>query len=124
MHEIGVMNGILEAACSAAKDAGMARITEIRITIGELTEVMEPALEFAFEALKSDTMAEDAVLVITNVTPRSRCKECDAEFEHGRFSIACPECGSFMVELLQGRELRIDSIEAEDDADSEAADAG
>ncbi|MGV8083241.1 MAG: hydrogenase maturation nickel metallochaperone HypA [Coriobacteriia bacterium] len=120
MHEIGVMNGILEAACDAAKNAGMARITEIRVTIGELTEVMEPALEFAFEALKPGTMAENATLVITKVSPRSRCKVCGHEYEHGRFAISCPKCDSFMVELLQGRELRIDSIEAEDDSTDDA----
>jgi hypothetical protein len=33
----------------------------------------------------------------------------------------CPECDAFDVTLLQGRELRIDSIETSDETDDPAA---
>lgn len=113
MHEMGITQGILAASFEAAEEAGADRITEIRVSVGELTEVVEFALQFAFEALTPGTMAEGATLVVTNVSARSKCNDCGIEYDHDRFQMLCPECGSFNVTLLQGRELQIDSIEAD-----------
>jgi hydrogenase nickel incorporation protein HypA/HybF len=117
MHEMGITQSILAASFDAATDAGMTRITEIRIRVGDLTETVDFALEFAFEALTPDTMAEGARLFITKVPAKSRCNECGNEYEHDRFQMLCPSCGSMNVELLQGRELAIDSIEADNGED-------
>lgn len=116
MHEMGITQGILAASFEAAEEAGATRITEIRVSVGELTEVVEFALQFAFESLTPGTMAEGAVLVVTPVSAKSHCLDCDVEYDHDRFQMLCPECGSFNVELLQGRELSIDSIEADNEA--------
>ncbi len=112
MHEMGITQGILSTAIAVAKEKSATRIVEVRISVGELTEVVEDALQFAFESLKRDTIAEDATLAVTHVPALSRCI-CGAEFEHDRFSITCPECDNFACELIQGRELRIDSIEVD-----------
>ena len=56
---------------------------------------------------------------ITMVKPKSRCLECGAEYEHDRFHMLCPECGSFATELIAGRELQIDSIEVDIPDDDE-----
>lgn len=113
MHEMGITQSILAASFDAASDAGMTRITEIRISVGDLTETVDFALQFAFEALTPGTMAEGGVLVITKVPARSRCHECGTDYDHDRFEMVCQQCGSMDVELLQGRELKIDSIEAD-----------
>ena len=122
MHEMGITNGILAASFDAAKEAGATKITEIRISVGDLTEIQDFALQFAFESLTPDTMAEGATLVVNHIPATSRCRDCDIEYEHDRFEMLCPTCGSFNVEPLTGRELRIDSIET-DDVDESAADS-
>ena len=38
--------------------------------------------------------------------------ECGHEFTHDRFHVMCPECGGF-ADLIEGKELRIDSIEVD-----------
>lgn len=116
MHEMGITQGILSAAFEAAENAGETRITEIHISVGELTEVVEFALQFAFEALTPDTMAEGATLFVTTVSARSHCNDCGIDYDHDRFQMLCPTCESFDVALLQGRELQIDRIEACGDA--------
>ena len=121
MHEMGITQSILASSFDAANNAGAKRITEIRISVGELTETVDFALQFAFEALTPDTMAEGATLVITKVPARSLCRECNTEYEHDRFQMVCSGCGSMNVELLQGRELSIDSIEADDGTDEDDA---
>lgn len=128
MHEMGIVASILESSFDAANEAGADRITEIKISVGELTEIVDFALQFAFESLTPGTMAEGAVLTVNHIGARSLCTQCGTEFDHGRFEIICPECGNFMCELVTGRELNIDSIEIDTDtpdADSrDSASAG
>jgi len=111
---MGITQGILASSIEAAEEAGATRITEIRISVGELTEIVEFALQFAFEALTPGTLAEGATLVVNHVGARSHCNDCGLDYDHDRFQMVCPNCDSLNVQLLQGRELRIDSIEAED----------
>jgi len=126
MHEMGITQGIIESAVNAAEEAGMARITEVRVSIGELTEIVEFALQFAFEALTPGTMAQGATLVVNHVSAASHCNDCGADYDHDRFQMLCTECGSMNVKLLKGRELQIDSIEADKEpaVDSAAEETG
>jgi hydrogenase nickel incorporation protein HypA/HybF len=108
---MGICQGILDASLEAAEREGADRIKEIRISVGELTEVVEFALQFAFESLTPGTLAEGAVLTVTPVPAASRCPQCGTEFEHDRFESVCPTCGNPFTESVRGRELLIDSIE-------------
>ncbi len=113
MHEMGLIAGILESVIPAAQDAGAERITKVSLSIGEMTEVIEDVMVFAFEALTEGTLAEGAQLDLTIIAPRSVCLECGKEFDHDRLHVKCPECGSAFTQLLQGKELQVDSIEVD-----------
>ncbi|NHM14664.1 hydrogenase maturation nickel metallochaperone HypA/HybF [Xiamenia xianingshaonis] len=114
MHELGIMTGVMESVETAARDAGATRVLEVRLTVGEMTEAIPDALEFAFEALsEQNELFDGAKLLITMVKPHSCCLACGAEFDHDRFHMFCPQCDSFALELLAGRELHIDSIEVD-----------
>lgn len=125
MHELGIMTGVMDAVTKSAEEAGADKVLKVTLSVGEMTECIRDALEFAFEALSENTMCEGAELVINMIKPKSRCLECGAEFEHDRFHMFCPECDSFATQLLAGRELQIDSIEVdipdEDDNEEEPA---
>ncbi|WP_101720779.1 hydrogenase maturation nickel metallochaperone HypA [Eggerthella timonensis] len=129
MHELGIMTGVMDAVTSSAQQAGATCVLKVSLSVGEMTEAIEDALMFAFEALSEQreyALCEGAELEITMVRPKSRCLECGAEYEHDRFHMLCPECNSFATELIAGRELQIDSIEVdlpdEDDDDEENED--
>jgi hydrogenase nickel incorporation protein HypA/HybF len=113
VHEFGIMENILEAVTKGAKDAGATKVLSMRVVIGEMSEVVEDALRFAFDALVPDTMCDGAELIVEEVRPKSRCHECGLEYEHDRFHLICPNCGSYSVDLIAGREMYIDSIEVE-----------
>jgi hydrogenase nickel incorporation protein HypA/HybF len=115
MHEMGITSGIIAAAVEAAEAQHARRIDEIRISVGDMTEIVETALQFAFEVMREGTLAESATLVVQHVSPKSRCQECGTEFAHDKWDLTCPKCGTFMCEVLEGRELRIDSIEIDTD---------
>lgn len=116
MHELGIMTGVLDSARTAATEAGALRVTRIDLSVGEMTECIRDALDFAFEALAElpeYSLFSECDLVITMVQPKSKCHECGAEYSHDRFHMLCPVCGSFATQLLAGRELEIASIEVE-----------
>lgn len=120
MHELGIMTGVMDAVTKSAHDAGADKVLKVTLSVGEMTECIQDALEFAFEALtEDDPFVRDAELTINIIKPKSRCLECGAEFEHDRFHMFCPECDSFATELLAGRELQIDSIEVDIPDDEE-----
>jgi hydrogenase nickel incorporation protein HypA/HybF len=113
MHEFGLMQSVLENVETSAREAGATRVTEIRLVIGKMREVVPDALEFAFEALAPDTLSAEARLVTTTIAPRSRCLQCGHTFEHDRFHRACPVCDALATELIAGKELYIDAIEVD-----------
>jgi hydrogenase nickel incorporation protein HypA/HybF len=127
VHEMGITQEILLAVARAADDAGALRVTAVRLTVGELTEVVPDALEFAWEALTPGTVAEGASLEISRTPGRSRCTQCGIEFEHDRFDRLCTGCGAFLVEVLSGSELLIDAVEVDlpdDVSDGDGTPAG
>lgn len=107
------MMGVLDAVEASAKENHAVRVVEVRLVIGEMAEVLDDAMEFAFEALTPGTMAEGASLVMKKIKPRSRCLACNTEFEHKRLNFACPLCDALATELVAGRELYIESMEIE-----------
>ena len=119
MHELGIMTGVMDAVTKTAEEAGALKVLKVTLSVGVMTEAIEDALQFAFEALSEGTLCEGAELVINMVQPRSRCLECGEEYEHDRFHMLCPKCGGFATELIAGKELQIDSIEVDlpDDED-------
>lgn len=121
MHELGIMTGVLQAVEESAKQAGSEKVLKISLSVGVMTEAIEDALRFAFEALSEGTMCESAELEITMISPVSVCAECGNEYEHDRFHMLCPECGSSFTQLIQGKELQIYSIEVDLPDDGEDA---
>ena len=113
MHEMGIASELLSAVLDAAEREGASRVNIVSITVGELTEVVPDALQFAWEALRTGTAAGEAELEITEVPARSRCLQCGEEFSHDRFHRICPSCGGVLVEVLEGNELRVDSVDVD-----------
>ena len=114
MHELGIMTGVIDSVKTAALDAGATRLLKVTLSVGEMTEAVDTALQFAFEALcDDDPFTKGAELEVNMIRPKSRCLECGAVYENDRFSMFCPECDGFVTELIAGREMQIDSIEVD-----------
>ena len=63
MHELGIMTGVMEAVEEAARTGRVpTRCWKIDLSVGVMTEAVEDALRFAFEALSEGTMCEGAEL--------------------------------------------------------------
>ncbi len=114
MHELGIMTSVMDAVVPAAHDAGATRLLKVTLRMGEMREAIEDALQFAFQVLsEGDPFTEGAELEVHMVAPKSICQECGAVFNHDRFHMFCPECDSFALTLIEGREQEIESIEVD-----------
>ena len=113
MHEMSIVAGVMDTVLASAKAAGATRVTAVSLRIGDMTEIVREALDFAFEVVTEGTMCEGAELQVERVLPRSFCLECYNEWEHDRFHRQCPACGSYETTLLAGRELEITGIEVD-----------
>ena len=95
MHEVGIVNGILDTVIRAARGAGASR-------------------DFAWETFRDeDPLTQGCELAVEEIHPQSECLDCGEVFDHDRFHCRCPQCGGANVRLLHGRELDIASIEVE-----------
>lgn len=113
MHELSIMDSALTVALDQARKAGASRVLVIRLRIGALSGVVAEALEFAFEALKPDTIAEGAHLAIEHVPARYWCGACNREFQSDTMFADCPDCQQPSGDLRAGREMELASLEIE-----------
>ena len=125
MHEYSIVEGVLDSVIPAAEKAGADRIVCVRLRVGYMTEVVQESLDFMWGICceQRGPMVEGCRLEVEYVYPRSACLKCGHEFEHDRFHLKCPECGSASTMLLSGRELEIASMDVDipDDAPAEQA---
>jgi hydrogenase nickel incorporation protein HypA/HybF len=115
VHELPVTQGILDVALEAAQNAGGGRITAIDLVIGDLASIVDDSVQFYFEILSKDTLAEGARLRFRRVPAVATCLACANSFEVGAPPLppACPQCGSPRLQISGGREFFVESIDIE-----------
>jgi hydrogenase nickel incorporation protein HypA/HybF len=114
MHELSVTQSILGIALRHAEKAGARRILAINLVVGELTGFVDDSIQFYFDFLSKETLAQGAQLNIERIAPCARCRACGAEYAPPDSRLwACPECEALGGEVVAGREFSVSSIEIE-----------
>ena len=114
MHELAVTQGILEVAVDAAKQAGAQRIVAIDLVIGELTGMVDDSIQFYFDIISRETLAEGAALRFRREPAMVACLDCGQKSEITLpLAITCLACGSVHLRVTGGREFRVESIEVD-----------
>jgi hydrogenase nickel incorporation protein HypA/HybF len=114
MHELAVTQSILDIASRHAHKAGAQRILAIHLVIGELTGLVDESIQFYFDFLAKDTLAQGARLCFTHVAARLRCSVCGGEYPPPASRVwACPHCDALGGKTIAGREFSVASIEIE-----------
>ena len=113
MHEFGITRTILDIALEKAGEAGAGRINRIDIAVGELSGIVEESVRFYLDFMTKDTMAAGAEVVFHRVTLRLSCRDCGAEFTPQESRWSCPACRGQNIDIMDGRECSVESIEVE-----------
>ncbi len=113
MHELSLVSSVFEVLEEKAREHGAVRVTRVVLKIGVMSGAVPDLLESAFETFKKGTIAETARLEIVVVPVRLRCPECGGEAVRDDTDFSCAGCGSRRVEIVEGRDLIVETIELE-----------
>ncbi len=128
MHEWALAEAIVAAASQVAEKEGLVKVTEVKVKVGELQQIEDDILQFAFSQLKKNKM-KDAKFTVETVPAGLRCRVCgnswtfDVDKLEGESReavhfipelvhtfIKCPKCGSPDFEVLEGRGVWLESV--------------
>ncbi len=110
MHELSIAINIVDIAAAETKKAGARRVTELNVDVGSLSGVIVEALAFAMEVAVRDTVMEKAKVNIHQIQARARCRSCGEELQIADFFELCPKCNSSDLQIIQGQELQVRSL--------------
>ncbi len=114
MHELNLVQGIVEAAADAAERMGNPRVTAVNVRVGRLAGVDAGALLFSYDVVVAGTTLEGSRLQIVDVPLVVWCSHCLEEKELPEINrFRCPQCGTDAGEIRSGRELEVESLEIE-----------
>jgi hydrogenase nickel incorporation protein HypA/HybF len=111
MHELSITQTLLDLVLEQAKENEAQRVEQIHLVIGEMTGVVDDCVRFYFELLSKGTVAEGAGLSMRRIPATARCRECGERFSFKEFEWICPRCGAARLEIIEGKELYLESLE-------------
>lgn len=110
MHEVSIAANIIEIVNKELKKHHGECVESIHLQIGKLSGVVVESLRFALEVSQKDGILKNADITMEEMPAKAVCRACRHEFEAEDYFQVCPECGSFEIDLLSGREMYIKSI--------------
>ncbi len=110
MHEMSIAMNVISIARKEAEKNGAGSISNIELEVGKLSGVMIDSLNFCYEAVCKGTLAENSTLSINELPALANCKKCQHSFEIDAFMALCPECESYDIDIIQGRELKLRTV--------------
>ncbi len=116
MHEMSIAQSLVGIIQDEMEKHGLTKVHTVYVKHGSLAALVPEALTFAFTACTLGTALEGVPLELTEIPVRLRCSGCGKEFspERSDLYMPCPDCGEGIGhEVLQGKELYLDNLEAE-----------
>jgi len=109
MHELSLIQDILQASLDEASKAGNKSIRKIHAMVRESGHPMEAhSLQALLETIAKGTVAEGAEVEIELISPTLLCKECDFNFLYQANAVVCPRCRSSKLEELDNEEIDLE----------------
>lgn len=115
MHELPVTQNVLDLALHHAEQAGGRRIRDVYLVIGQLSSIVDESVQFYWDLLTEDTLAEGSRLHFRRVPAEFLCEICQSHYPLRGDDFGCPSCGSLQVRLLKGGEFSLEAIEVADE---------
>lgn len=113
MHEYSVVQALLEQVESLAVEHRAQKVTKVVVKIGVMSGVEPHLLEVAFETFKEKSVCDGAEFVMTIQLLTIRCRACGEQHELEGSYCRCPACESSDVEVIDGEDMFLMSLEME-----------
>lgn len=129
MHEYSIACEILDQVLKTAEANEAKEVKSVTLEMGRLTHTNPEQVEFCFEVLAKDSIAEGAEFKVEMISPTIECDcgysgpieepagESEEEIMQSELleyisALACPKCGK-NAQITGGRELLIKTIDIE-----------
>ena len=113
MHEMSLCEGVLQIIEAEAKTQDFSTVKRVVLEVGALAGVEISALEFSFGVIMKGSVAENAVLEIIQIEAQAWCMQCAKSVTVKQRYDACPDCGSYQLQVSSGDEMRIKELEVD-----------
>jgi hydrogenase nickel incorporation protein HypA/HybF len=113
MHELPITENILEIALRHAKQANARKVKTIYLAIGEYASIVDDSVQFYWDMIAKDTIAEGAVLSFKRIPATLQCQDCSLRFTPNDDDFSCPDCNSQKIKVVSGNEFYLDAIDIE-----------
>jgi hydrogenase nickel incorporation protein HypA/HybF len=113
MHEIGIANDLSKIVLEVSGREKLSKVTKVNISFGQLIQIVPDIFNFAFLECVKDTIAMNAEVNIEILSVKLKCRICNEEFVIKDNIFSCSKCGSTELDIIQGKELFVKSIEGE-----------
>lgn len=113
MHELPVTESLLEISLKYAEEANATCIKDLYIVIGQLASIIDDSVQFYWDIISKNTIAEGATLHFKRIPTEFKCRDCNHLFSPSNNDFSCKLCGSTKIEIVRGREFFLEAIEIE-----------
>jgi hydrogenase nickel incorporation protein HypA/HybF len=111
MHELGITEQIAEIAIRHGEKNQAQKVTDLYLVIGELSTVIDESVQFYWDMIADQTICMGAKLHFKRILAKFKCLDCEKDYHLSEGQLApCPHCGSTRMEILQGKEFYLESI--------------
>jgi hydrogenase nickel incorporation protein HypA/HybF len=113
MHEMPVTQSLLKIALQHAEKANAKRITDLHIVMGELASMVDDSIQFYWEIIAKDTIAQQATLHFRRIPAELQCMTCFEKYHPDGRELVCPQCGGVGAKIIAGEEFSLEAIDVE-----------
>jgi len=117
MHEMSIAQSLVDIIKEEMDKHNVTKLMKVKVKYGQISAIVPEALETAFQVMTIGTGLEGAKLETEEIPLRAKCRNCSKEFspqEADLLIMTCPFCETeFGHEIISGKELYIEEIEAE-----------
>ena len=123
MHELSLIQSMLEIIREEKIKHKMTTIHKVRVVNGALSGAVSDALSFGWECLTQEGDLQGVALEVVDAPLKVVCGACGKPFDpEDRHYMPCPACGEILGHTVtSGKELYIEEIEADIPEDGEPA---
>ncbi len=113
MHEMSLCEGVLQIIENESQRMAFSSVRGVTLEIGLLSQVEPEAMRFCFDVVCNGSIAEGATLNIIQNPGQAWCMQCADSKTISQRGTACPDCGSYQLQVTGGDEMRVKSLEVD-----------
>ena len=103
----------MKIAVQHAEQANAKRVTDLHIVIGDLASMVDESIQFYWDIIAKETIAEGATLHFRRVSAELQCNTCSEKYHPTDKELVCPTCGGVGAKIIAGEEFALESIDVE-----------